>query len=197
MQGAIIGYARTSTVDQEAGLEAQLAELKAAGCARVFSEQVSSVDAERPRLKEALAFLRDGDTFVVTKPDRLARSTLDLLSIVDALTQRGVAVRLLSMGMDTSTPTGRLVLTVLGAVAEAERSWMLERQKHGIAKAKAEGKYKGRAPTARAKSREVRALKAEGIAVAEIVRRTGVSRASVYRILGTTDEKTGKRNEKK
>lgn len=183
MQGAIIGYARTSTVDQEAGLEAQLAELKAAGCARVFSEQVSSVDAERPKLNEALAFLREGDTFVVTKPDRLARSTLDLLSIVDALTQRGVAVRLLSMGMDTSTPTGRLVLTVLGAVAEAERSWMLERQKHGIAKAKAEGKYKGRAPTARAKAKEVRTLKASGVGVAEIARRTGVSRASVYRIL--------------
>lgn len=184
MQGAIVGYARTSTVDQEAGLEAQVAELKGVGCTRIFSEKVSSVDAERPKLAEALSFLRDGDTFVVTKPCRLARSTIDLLGIVDGLTKRGVAVRLLSMGMDTSTPTGRLVLTVLGAVAEAERSWMLERQRHGIAKAKAEGKYKGRAPTARAKAKHVIALKAEGLGVAEIVRRTDVSRASVYRILG-------------
>lgn len=187
MQGAMVGYARTSTVDQEAGLEAQISELQAIGCARIFSEKVSSVDAERPKLAEALSFLREGDTFVVTKPDRLARSTLDLLAIVDNLTNRGVAVRLLSMGMDTSTPTGRLVLTVLGAVAEAERNWMLERQRAGIAKAKALGKYKGRAPTARAKAKEVRALRAEGIGVAEIVRRTGVSRASIYRILGDGD----------
>lgn len=183
MQGAIVGYARTSTVDQDAGLEAQIAELKAAGCTRIFAEKVSSVDAQRPKLAEALSFLRDADTFVVTKPDRLARSTLDLLGIVDDLTKRGVNVRLLSMGMDTGTPTGRLVLTVLGAVAEAERNWMLERQRHGIAKAKAEGKYRGRAPTARAKAKEIRALKDEGVAVVEIVRRLKVSRSSVHRIL--------------
>lgn len=181
--GAIVGYARTSTVDQEAGLEAQIAELEGVGCTRVFAEQVSSVDASRPKLKEALAYLRDGDTFVVTRPDRLARSTLDLLSIVDDLTKKGVGVRILSMDLNTSNATGRLVLTVLGGIAEFERSLMLERQRAGIAKAQAEGKYKGRKPTARAKAKDIQKLKAEGLGVAEIVKKTGVSRASVYRLL--------------
>lgn len=181
--GAVVGYARTSTIDQEAGLEAQVVELEGVGCSKVFAEQVSSVDASRPKLKEALAYLRDGDTFVVTRPDRLARSTLDLLSIVDDLTKRGVGVRILSMDLNTSNATGRLILTVLGGIAEFERSLMLERQRAGIAKAKAEGKYKGRAPTARAKGTEIRKLKADGMGVTEIVRQTGVSRASVYRML--------------
>lgn len=181
--GAIIGYARTSTTDQIAGLEAQIAELEKAGCSRVYSEQVSSVDADRPKLKAALEFLREGDTFIVTRPDRLARGTTDLLRIVDELTARGVGIRIMSMDLDTSTATGRLVLTVLAGIATFERSLMLERQRAGIAKAKAEGKYRGRAPTARAKSTEILALKADGKGVMEIVRQTGASRASIYRIL--------------
>jgi len=185
MQGATVGYARTSTIEQEAGLEAQLAELKAAGCTRIFSEQVSSVDAHRPKLAEALAYLREGDTAVCVRPDRLARSTRDLLDIVDGLTARGVAVRILSMDLNTANATGRLILTVLAGIAEFERSLMLERQRHGIAKAKAEGKYKGRAPTARAKANQIRALKAEGLGAAEIARRADVSRASVYRVLNS------------
>jgi DNA invertase Pin-like site-specific DNA recombinase len=181
--GAVIGYARTSTTDQEAGLHAQVAELEGVGCTKVYSEQVSSVDAARPKLKAALDYLREGDTFIVTRPDRLARGTLDLLNIVDELNKRGVVVRILSMDLNTGTATGRLVLTVLAGIAEFERNLMLERQRAGIAKAKAEGKYKGRAPTARAKAGDVLGLKGEGMGVAEIVRRTGVSRASVYRIL--------------
>lgn len=181
--GATIGYARTSTADQVAGLEAQIAELEKAGCSRVYSEQVSSVDADRPQLRAALGFLRDGDTFVVTRPDRLARGTMELLTIVDDLTKQGVGVRIMSMDLDTSTATGRLVLTVLAGIATFERSLMLERQRAGIAKAKALGKYRGRAPTARAKSAEILSLKAQGNGVAEIVRQTGASRASVYRIL--------------
>lgn len=188
--GAVVGYARTSTVEQEAGLAAQIAELEAAGCARVFSEQVSSVDASRPQLKAALDWCREGDTFVVTRPDRLARSVSDLLRIVTTLKERGVAVRILSMGVDTSTATGLLILQVLGAVGEFERNVMLERQRHGIAKAKAEGKYRGRAPTARAKAAEVRRLLGEGKKVAEVVRLTGVSRASVYRLAAAEVEPT-------
>lgn len=83
--GAVVGYARTSTFDQVAGLEAQIAELKVAGCSKVYSEQISSIDAHRPQLKAALDFLREGDTFVVTRPDRLARGTTDLLGIVGDL----------------------------------------------------------------------------------------------------------------
>lgn len=183
MSGVVIGYARTSTVEQEAGLAAQVVELESAGCTRVFSEKVSSVDAARPQLHAALDWCREGDTFVVSRPDRLARSVADLLSIVAQLKARGVAVRILSMGVDTSTATGLLILQILGAVGEFERNVMLERQKHGIAKAKAEGKYRGRAPTARAKRADVLRLAAEGRKVSEITQHLGVSRASVYRLL--------------
>lgn len=141
------------------------------------------MDADRPQLKAALDYLRDGDSFIVTKPERLARSTLDLLTIVKRLRERGVNVAIRSMGMDTSTATGELMLTVLAAVGSFERSLMLERQRVGIAAAKAAGKYNGRAATARAKTDDILKLKAEGRTVAEIVGATGVSRRSVYRII--------------
>ena len=180
----LIGYARTSTLDQKAGLEAQTRDLTAIGCDRIFEEQVSSVDVvKREALTEALAFARTGDTLVVTKLDRLARSVAHLVDILGQLEAKGVALRILAMGIDTSTPTGKLMLTILGGVAEFEREIMLERQREGIAKAKAEGKYKGRAPTARAKTDEVLKLHREGIGGTEIARRLGIGRASVYRIL--------------
>lgn len=181
--GAVVGYARTSTTDQQAGLEAQIAELKAAGCTRIFAEQVSAIDPSRPQLQAALDWVRSGDVFVVTKPDRLARSVSDLLGIVERLRAKDVTLRILSMHLDSGNPTSMLVLSVLGAVGQWEREIMLERQRAGIAKAKAEGRYKGRAPTARAKAGEVRRLKAEGKSVAEIAQATGVSRASIYRAL--------------
>lgn len=181
-----IGYARTSTTEQAAGLEAQHRDLAGAGCERVFAEQVSSV-ARREQMEAAITFARQGDTLVVTKPDRLARSVADLLAIMARLEAKGVALRVLSMGgaeVDTSTPTGRMMLTMLGAVAEFERALMLERQREGIAKAKGEGRYKGRAPTAQAKAPRVAELRAQGVAPAEIARRLGIGRASVYRIIG-------------
>ena len=179
----IVGYARTSTLDQVAGMEAQLRDLAAAGAEKVFHEQVSSV-AARAQLDAALDFVREGDVFVVTKLDRLARSVPHLLAITERLRAKGVGLRILNLGLDTSTATGKMLLTMLGAIAEFERSMMLERQREGIAKAKAEGKYKGRAPTARAKSGDVLKLAAEGVGAAEIGRRLGIHRASVYRILG-------------
>lgn len=181
-----VGYARTSTADQVAGLEAQERELRAAGCEKLFAERVSSV-APRAQLDAALDFVREGDTFAVAKLDRLARSTADLLGIVARLDAKGVALRVLSMGgaeLDTRTPTGRLMLTLLGAVAEFERGLMLERQREGVAKAKAEGRYTGRQPTAQRQADDVRRLKAEGVRPVEIARRLGIGRASVYRILG-------------
>ncbi len=181
MTGAVVGYGRTSSAEQRAGLEAQIAELEAAGATKVFQEHVSSVDAQRPQLRAALDWVRDGDTFMVTKPDRLARNVTDLLRIVEDLKARNVTVRIMSMGVDTSTATGVLILQVLGAVSQWERSVMLERQRHGIAKAKAEGKYRGRAPTARAKTPEVMQMKAEGKTVAQLAKSVGISRASVYR----------------
>lgn len=185
MTSPTIGYARTSTVDQAAGLEAQQRDLKAAGCTKVFSEQLSSVATVRPHLEAAMDYVREGDTLVVTKPDRLARSTADLLGITERLKAKGVALRILSMQMDTSTPTGKLMLTMLGGIAEFERDLMLERQREGIAKAKVDGKYKGRAPTARRKAADVLRLKAEGKTADAIVKELNLSRSSVFRILRT------------
>jgi DNA invertase Pin-like site-specific DNA recombinase len=182
----LVGYARTSTVEQHAGLDAQVRDLRAAGCEKVLSEQVSSV-AKRATLEQALDFVRDGDVFVVTKPDRLARSTSDLLSIVERLEAKGVGLVILSMGgqkIDTRSSTGKLMLTMLAAVAAFERDLMLERQREGIAKAKADGKYRGRAPTARRQASEVLRLKAAGVKPTEIAGQLGIGRASVYRILG-------------
>jgi DNA invertase Pin-like site-specific DNA recombinase len=123
----IVGYARTSTVDQIAGFEAQVKELAATGCEKVFQEQVSSV-AARLQLQAALEFVREGDVFVVTKLDRLTRSVADLMATLQALQRKGVAVRILNLGLDTQTPTGKLMLTVLGGVAHhAERAIMQSR----------------------------------------------------------------------
>ncbi len=183
----LVGYARTSTVEQEAGLAAQERDLRAAGCEKVVSERISSA-AARAGLAAALDYVRDGDTLVTTKPDRLARSTADMLAIVGRLEAKGVGLVILSMGgqqLDTRTPTGKLMLTMLAAVAEFERNLMLERQREGIAKAKAEGRYKGRAPTARRQSADVLRLRGEGMTPTQIARQLGMSRMSVYRIIGT------------
>lgn len=181
----LIGYARVSTTDQIAGLETQLSALAATGCRKVFSEKVSSV-AQRDQLSAAEEFAREGDTLVVTRLDRLARSTADLLSIVAKLEAKQVGLRILDFGgtvVDTKSPTGRMLLTMFAAVAEFERGTMLERQKAGIAKAKAEGRYRGRAPTARRQGGRVSELKAAGKGASAIAAEVGISRASVYRIL--------------
>jgi DNA invertase Pin-like site-specific DNA recombinase len=181
--GQLVGYARTSTTDQKAGLEAQHRDLTAAGCTKLFSEELSAIATERPELDRALDYVREGDTMIVTKPDRLARSTADLLAIAKALDTKGVTLRILSMNIDTSTPTGKLMLTLLGGIAEFERDLMLERQREGIAKAKADGKYKGRKATARAKADDVIRLKGEGLTGDAIADQLGIGRASVFRIL--------------
>lgn len=180
----LVGYARTSTAEQTAGLADQVAELTRLGCERVFEEHGSGVDSERQKLRDAIEFVRRGDVLVVTKPDRIARSAIDLLTTVQAVQAKGCEVRILSLGIDTTAPTGKLTLTVLAGMAEFERDLMLERQRAGIAAAKAAGKYKGRAPTARAKASEVAELWHQGIGATEIASKLGIARASVYRILG-------------
>ena len=184
-----VGYARTSTLDQQAGLDAQLRDLTSIGCEKIFTEQVSAV-ARRPQLETALDFIREGDTLVVTKLDRLARSTQHLLEIAERVKAKKAELSILNLGADTSTATGRLMFTVIGAIATFERELMLERQREGIAKAKAEGRYRGRKPTARARAAEVKALKADGIRPVEIARRLGIGRASVYRVLGRRDQQS-------
>jgi DNA invertase Pin-like site-specific DNA recombinase len=182
-----VGYGRTSTLEQVAGMDAQLRDLSAAGCEKVFAEQVSAV-GKRPQLDAALDFIREGDVLVVTKLDRLARSTQHLLKIADRVKAKGAGLNILNLGADTSTATGKLTFTIIGAVGAFERELMLERQREGIAKAKAEGRYRGRKPTARARSAEVQALKAEGVRPVDIARRLGIGRASVYRVLSAASQ---------
>ena len=177
----LVGYARTSTADQCAGLEAQKRDLATAGAERVFTEQVSSV-AQRAGLTECLAFLRAGDVLIVTKPDRLARSTAELLAVEADLAKRQVGLIVLSMGgerFDTRNPTSKLILTILAGVATWEREIMLERQREGIAKAKAAGKYQGRPPSLDAV--EIARLVAE-LGPAKAAKRLGIARSSVYRL---------------
>jgi len=181
----LIGYARTSTTEQEAGLEAQLRDLQAAGCEEVFSERVSSI-AERTKLDEAIKYVCKGDTLVITKVDRLARSTRRLWEIVQQLEAKRVGLRVLNLGgdvVDTKSATGKLILTIFAGFAQFEREMMLERQREGIAKAKEAGAYKGRKPTARAKAEDVLALIRSGKSVSEAARAAGVGRGSVYRAL--------------
>jgi DNA invertase Pin-like site-specific DNA recombinase len=178
----LVGYARTSAADQRAGLDAQMSELHGADCEELFVEQVSSVQ-RRENLEKALKFIRKGDTLVVTKLDRLARSIPDLVRIIGALEEKQASLRILAMNLDTNTPTGRLLLSLVGSVAQFEREIMLERQREGVAKAKAEGKYKGRKPTARAKSGDVIAQFKADQRPTDIAKSIGIGRASVYRIL--------------
>ena len=178
----IIGYARTSTLDQIAGLEAQIRELEAVNCKKIFREQVSSV-AVRTQLESALEFSREGDVLVVTKLDRLARSVADLMTLIQTLDKKEVGLRILNLGMDTQTPTGKLMLTVLGGVAQFEREIMLERQREGVAKAKAAGKYKGRKPLSAELRQEVVSLAEGGMTKTQIALQLNIGEASVYRIL--------------
>ena len=182
----LVGYARTSTTDQKAGLEAQLRDLAKMDCERVFQEEISSVDKDgRGQLEEALQFIRAGDVLIVTKLDRLARSIKHLLEITERLEAKGATLRILDgQGIDTATPNGRLMLNLLGSIAQFEREIMLERQREGIAKAKAEGKYKGRKPTKENKVAEVKRLvQVEGLSPTEAAKLAGVARATAYRVL--------------
>jgi DNA invertase Pin-like site-specific DNA recombinase len=179
----IVGYARTSTIEQEAGFEAQKRDLETAGCTKIFSEQLSSVDASRPQLEAALEFVREGDCFVATKLDRISRSVAGFIKIVDELERKKVSLRILALGLDTSTGTGRLTLNIFSAVSQFEREIMLERQREGIAKAKADGKYKGRKALPTEKAAMAREMKAQGIGATDIAKTLKISRASVYRVL--------------
>lgn len=180
----LIGYARTSTLDQSASLETQRESLTAVGCEKVWEEQTSSVGV-REALRAAQDYVREGDTLVVTRLDRLARSVRHLGEIVEALERKKVGLRILDLGLDTSNATGKLMLNVLGSVAQFEREMMLERQREGIAKAKALGKYKGRKPSALEKRHEVERLLNMGFSKRRVAAELGISERSVYRCIGT------------
>lgn len=177
----IVGYARVSTTDQD--LTVQNEALANAGCERLFAEKKSGRRADdRPKLNEALDFVRNGDTLIVTRLDRLARSTQDLHNILAKLEQKGVGFRCLSQqGVDTTTSTGKLTVAILGAVAAFEGDLRAERQAEGIAKAKAAGKYQGRSPSI--DYVQVKRLHSRGNSPTEIAGLLGIGRTSVYRAL--------------
>jgi len=149
---------------RHSSLEAQLRDLKAAGCDRIFREQLSSVDAKRPELEAAIAYARDGDVLVCTKLDRLA----DVVRIEAQLKAKGAALHIMDPAVDTSSPAGRLIFNGIASIAKFEREIMLTRQREGIAKAKRDGKYKGRKATAREHADEIWALHAANLKAPEI-----------------------------
>jgi DNA invertase Pin-like site-specific DNA recombinase len=179
----LVGYARVSSVGQS--LDIQEEALRAAGCEKVFAEKMSGTTTDgRGALADALDFVREGDTMIVTRLDRLARSVGDLFKIVERLTDKKVGFRCLQQsGVDTDTSTGRLTLAILGAVAAFETDIRRERQLEGIQKAKQRGIYKGRRATI--DTNKVREMYADGMGGSEIANQLGIGRASVYRLLKT------------
>ncbi|GAB5483509.1 MAG: recombinase family protein [Parasphingorhabdus sp.] len=177
----VVGYARVSSAGQS--LDIQKEQLENAGCKKLFAEKQSGTSTNnRIALKDTLEWLREGDTLVVTRLDRLARSGKDLYDIIEQLSQKQVGFRCLQQGaVDTTTSMGKLVLGILGAVAEFETSIRKERQREGIEKAKARGVYKGR--PASIDPEEVKKLKQTGMGAAAIAKQLNIGRASVYRLL--------------
>jgi DNA invertase Pin-like site-specific DNA recombinase len=141
------------------------------------------VDAKRLQLEAAIDYARDGDVLICTKLDRLARSVADVVAIEAKLKAEGAALHIMDPAIDTSSPAGRLIFNVIASIAQFEREIMLTRQREGIAKAKGEGKYKGRAPTARNQAEEIAELHAANLKAPEIAAKLGISERSVYRVL--------------
>lgn len=185
---ALVGYARVSTVEQDLSL--QLEVLKIAGCKKIFSEKISGSQKEgREQLKDCLAYLREGDTLVVTRIDRLSRSLRDLQNLVYELKDQKIYFKATEQPVDTSNAAGKAFLDMLGVFAEFETNLRRERQLEGIAKAKKEGKYKGRQPTAKAKSHQVISLIKEGFTRQAVAQKLDIGVASIYRILKTYQDK--------
>ena len=179
---SVIGYARVSTSDQS--LEAQRDELERAGATRIFEDVVSGAKAARPGLAAALDYVRDGDTLAVVRLDRLGRRLADLIALTDDLQARGVGFRSLAEGIDTSTPSGRLMLHVVGAVAEMERELVRERTAAALAASRARGRVGGR-PRALADNAltAARAAVESGMSVAEVARLHKVGTSTLHRYL--------------
>ena len=177
----LVGYARISTRDQTPALQRDA--LQAAGCERIFEETASGAQRDRPRLAEALAWMREGDTLAVWRLDRLARSARQLIATVEDLDDRGIEFRSLTEAIDTTTPGGRLVFHVFGALAEFERELVRERTRAGLDAARARGRVGGRPAALDEEAIAVaRALLRDpSIPVGDVARRLGVSRATLYK----------------
>ena len=180
----LVGYVRVSTIEQNE--ERQIVELREkAGVEKFFVDKISAKSAQRPKFDEMMNFLREGDELIVSDFSRLARSTTDLLNIVDTLIKKDIKVRSLKENLDTSTPQGRFMLTIFGAIAEFERELILQRQREGIKLAQAEGKYKGRNEKKRPKDFDYykQAYYERTMTVTKIAQHYKVSRPTVYKWL--------------
>ena len=179
---AVYGYARVSSLSQSTEVQEKL--LKDAGCSVIRTEKVSGKSREgRDELANLMDFISEGDKLVVSKLDRLGRSTRDVLNLVHELEQKGASLRVLEPEIDTSGPMGKMILTVLGMVGEMELNHLKERQKAGIEAAKAKGVYKGR--PVRLDHKKIREMAAEGMKISAIAGRIGCSRGAVYKVLGS------------
>lgn len=179
---ALVGYARVSTQDQDPAMQEDA--LREAGAGRVFTEHASGAKTDRPELSTCLDYAREGDTLLVWRLDRLGRSLPHLLSVVEGLRERGIHFRSLTEGFDTSTPGGKMIFHILGALAEMERAIIQERTQAGLAAARARGRKGGRRTVMTpAKARSARALLDAETPLTEIAQSLGVGRATLYRWL--------------
>ena len=186
----IFGYARVSTVQQDAGYESQIRDLREAGVLEenIYQEKISARSAKRPEFDGLIRSMRDGDQLVVTKLDRLCRSVKDAMEILDVLKLKGASLKILNMGLDTSSATGQLVISVLASIAEFEANILRERQREGIDACKLRNGYHGRQPTARKKTDAVMAMVASGLNRQAIANQLEIGIASVYRIIRDNKE---------
>lgn len=178
----LVGYARVSTREQDLGL--QIEKLEKYGCTKIFTEKQSGAKSDREELKRALEYLRPGDKLVVYKIDRLARSTFDLQRIVKELKERDISVLFIKEQIDFSTPSGKLMFTMLGAIAEFERDLINERTAEGRERAIAQGKHMGRKGQDEKQVKQAVNLffnrKENGLSVNDISKMTGVPRSTIY-----------------
>ena len=182
MENCIYGYARVSTQDQDCSIQREA--LRKAGCSLTVEEKASGTSRNgRTELERLLGFIRKGDTLMVTKIDRLARSLRDLQNIVHELEERGIALKALDQPVDTSTAAGKAFLGMLGVFAEFETNIRKERQLEGIAKAKAAGVYAGKGRKPSIDRDKIQELRAQGLNPTQIAKAMGIDRTSVYRLL--------------
>src|SRR2546427_3787655 len=176
-----VGYARVSTQDQDLTIQRE----RLAFCEKLFADKASGTDAHRPQLQACLDYVREGDTLVITRLDRLARSTLHLCEIADLLARQGVHLQVLDQQVDTHTPTGRMLFSMLSVIAQFETELRAERQREGIAKAKRAGVHFGRMKALTSEqAEELRALRAEGVTLTALMQRYSIGKTAVYRYLG-------------
>lgn len=188
-----IGYVRVSSLDQNP--DRQLEELKVHGVEKIFMDKVSGKNADRPELQEMLSFVREGDVLIVHSLDRLARNLADLLTMVQDLTGRGVSVRFITEKLDfdvgkESSPMAKLMLSMVGAFSEFERSMIKQRQMEGIALAKERGVYQGRKPSVTTfQIDKLKHLLSEGVPLTNAAKKVGISRSTAYRYLNILNKK--------